>query len=117
MQLKSTISTVLLFTRNGMGEGPADLQQKLAEKYLTLTLASGILPDRIIFYTQGVHLVCEGSQVLSQLQEMTSRGVDLIICKTCTDTFGVTDKVKVGVIGGMPDILETLQKADKVISL
>ncbi|GAP20004.1 DsrE family protein [Leptolinea tardivitalis] len=112
-----TQSTVLLFTRNGMGDGPAELQQALTEKYLTLTLASGILPDRILFYTEGVHLTCEGSRVLPQLKEMESRGVNLIICKTCTDTFGVTDNVKVGIIGGMPDILESLQKADKVISL
>jgi sulfur relay (sulfurtransferase) complex TusBCD TusD component (DsrE family) len=110
-------STVLLFTRNGLGEGPAELQQTLAEKYLSLTLASNDLPNRILFYTEGVHLACEGSRVLPQLTEMQSRGVELVICKTCTDTFGVTGKVKVGVIGGMPDILETLQKADKVISL
>jgi sulfur relay (sulfurtransferase) complex TusBCD TusD component (DsrE family) len=112
-----TKSTVLLFTRNGLGDGSADLQQTLAEKFLTLTLASNDLPDRILFYTQGVHLVCEGSRVLPQLKELKSRGVELIICKTCTDTFGVTDKVQIGIIGGMPDILESLQKADKVVSL
>lgn len=110
-------STVLLFTRNGMGEGPADLQQTLAEKYLTLTLTSGELPGRILFYTDGVRLVCEGSRVLPQLAELESRGVDLLVCKTCTDTFGLTEKVKVGIIGGMPDILESLQKAEKVVSL
>lgn len=110
-------STVLLFTRNGMGEGPAELQQTLVEKYLTLTLTSNILPARILFYTDGVRLTCEGSRVLSQLEEMSNRGVDLVICKTCTDTYGLTDKVQVGIIGGMPDILESLQKAEKVISL
>lgn len=110
-------STILLFTRNGMGEGPADLRQLLVEKYLTLTLASGDLPDRILFYTEGVYLTCEGSRVLPQLTELETRGTRLIICKTCTDTFGVTDKVKVGIIGGMPDILESIQQADKVVSL
>ncbi|NMB53768.1 MAG: hypothetical protein GYA15_03625 [Leptolinea sp.] len=115
--VKMSKSMVVLFTRNGMGEGPAELQQNLAEKYLTLTLESNDLPERIVFYTEGVNLVCEGSRVLPQLKEFESRGVDLLICKTCTDTFGVTDKVRVGIIGGMPDILETLQKAEKVVSL
>ncbi|BCY16178.1 MAG: hypothetical protein GYA12_12280 [Chloroflexi bacterium] len=110
-------STVLLFTRNGMGDGPAELQQILAEKYLSLTLDSGNLPERILFYTEGVHLVCEGSRVLSQLTELENRGTQLIVCKTCVDTFGVTDKVKVGIVGGMPDILESIQQADKVVSL
>lgn len=110
-------STVLLFTRHGMGEGPADLQQTLTEKYLSLTLTSGVLPNVILFYTEGVYLTCEGSRVLPQLKEMESKGTRLIICKTCTDTFGITDKVKVGIIGGMPDILEAIQQADKVVSL
>jgi len=112
-----TKSTVLLFTRNGMGEGPGNLQQTLAEKYLNLTLASGNLPDCVLFYTEGVHLTCEGSSVLPQLTELEARGTRLIICKTCIDSLGVTDKVKVGIIGGMPDILESIQQADKVISL
>ncbi|MEI8131267.1 MAG: DsrE family protein [Leptolinea sp.] len=109
--------TVLLFTRFGLGEGPSVLQQSLAEKFLSLTLLSNELPAKILFYTNGVHLVCEGSPVLEQLKEMQTRGVELIVCKTCTDTYGKTDKVQVGIIGGMPDILEALQKAEKVISL
>jgi sulfur relay (sulfurtransferase) complex TusBCD TusD component (DsrE family) len=112
-----TKSTVLLFTRNGMGEGPADLQQILAEKFFSLTLASGNLPECILFYTEGVHLTCEGSSVLPQLAELEARGTSLIICKTCIDSLGVADKVKVGIVGGMPDIIESIQQADKVISL
>jgi sulfur relay (sulfurtransferase) complex TusBCD TusD component (DsrE family) len=110
-------STVIIFTRNGMGEGPAELQQILAEKYLTLTIQSNILPNRILFYTEGVLLTCEGSPVLAQLKELETKGTNLIICKTCVDAFGVADKVKVGIIGGMPDILESIQQAGKVISL
>jgi sulfur relay (sulfurtransferase) complex TusBCD TusD component (DsrE family) len=110
-------STVLLFTRNGMGEGPAELQQILAEKYLSLTLASGSLPEVILFYTEGVFLTCEGSRVLPQLAEFESKGTRLVICKTCLDMLNAADKVKVGIVGGMPDILEATQKADRVISL
>jgi sulfur relay (sulfurtransferase) complex TusBCD TusD component (DsrE family) len=112
-----TKSTVILFTRNGLGDGPAELQQILVEKFLSLTLASNELPAKMLFYTDGVKLTCEGSKVIPQLIEMQNRGVELIICKTCTDTFNLTDKVQAGIIGGMPDILEALQKAEKVISL
>ena len=44
-------------------------------------------------------------------------GVRLIICSTCLDYFGLTEKVRVGIVGGMPDILEAQSKAAKVISL
>ena len=46
--------TVLLFTRNGLGDAPADLQGKLAQKFLTLINESGMLPAKILFYTDGV---------------------------------------------------------------
>ena len=43
--------------------------------------------------------------------------MELILCKTCLDFFGLSEKVEVGIIGSMADILECMAKADKVISL
>ena len=110
-------NTVILFTRNGMGQAPQDLQQTLAAKFLSLTLESGDLPAKILFYTDGVRLACEESPVLSQLAELEKRGVELVLCKTCLDYFGLSAKVKAGIVGGMGDILTALQKAEKVIAL
>jgi hypothetical protein len=41
----------------------------------------------------------------------------LIVCSTCLNYFNLTDKVQVGIVGGMGDILEAQIKADKVITL
>ena len=112
-----TQDTVLLFTRFGLGHGPEDLQKMLAGKFLSLTLESGHLPAKILFYTDGVRLACEGSPVIEALHQFEARGVELILCKTCLDSFGLSAKVQAGIIGGMGDIIEVLQKADKVISL
>jgi len=109
--------TVLLFTRNGLGEAPADLQGKLAQKFLTLINESGLLPAKILFYTDGVKLACTGSPILDQLKQLESRGVELVLCKTCLDYFGLGEKVEAGIVGGMPDIIEAMTKAGKVISL
>lgn len=109
--------TVILFTRNGLGDAPAELQQVLVAKFLTLTLESGELPGKILFYTEGVKLVCEGSAVIPQLKEMEKRGVELVICQTCLNFFNLAEAVRAGVVGGMGDILTTLQKAAKVLSV
>ncbi len=109
--------SVILFTRYGMGETQGDLPLRLAVKYLTLTLQSGVFPGKILFYTDGVRLACEGSPVLEQLRELESSGVELVLCQTCLETFGLSQQVKVGVVGGMGDILDALQNAEKVISL
>jgi len=108
---------VYLFTRNGMGHGPADLQTALAKKMLTLTLQSGELPARILFYTDGVRLACEGSTVLDELRALETAGVELILCQTCLKTYDLINQVQVGIVGGMGDILQTLQQAPRVISL
>jgi len=109
--------TILLFTRAGMGDAPAGLQQALAQKFLALTLESGSLPAKILFYTEGVRLACGGSPVLDALRELEARGVELVLCQTCLTFFGLAGEVQVGVVGGMGDILEALQKAGKVVSL
>jgi hypothetical protein len=108
---------VYLFTRFGLGDGPEGLQQLLATKFLSLTLDSGNLPARMLFYTDGVRLACTGSPVIDLLQRFEAQGCELILCKTCLDTFQLSDQVQVGIVGGMGDIIETLQKAPNVISL
>jgi sulfur relay (sulfurtransferase) complex TusBCD TusD component (DsrE family) len=110
-------NTILLFTRNGLGHGPQDLQTTLVKKFLALQLESGSLPAKMLFYTDGVRLACAGSGVIDLLKQAEQRGVELVLCKTCLDYFGLTDTVLVGVVGGMGDIIEAMQKAEKVISV
>lgn len=109
--------SVLVFTRNGLGQAPEDLQQLLAVKFLGLISQAGQVPAKILFYTDGVKLACQGSPVLEQLRALEAQGVELLLCKTCLDFFGLAETVAVGIVGGMPDIIEAMQKAGKVISL
>ncbi|NLC12929.1 MAG: hypothetical protein GX768_02630, partial [Chloroflexi bacterium] len=51
------------------------------------------------------------------LRNLEEAGVELIVCSTCLEYFGLVEQVRVGKVGGMPNILAALQQADKVISL
>ena len=113
----TTMNTVIVITNNGMGHGPEDLQLTLFGKYLQLLDQNGELPAAICFYTEGVKLVTDGSPVLEQLRALEIKDVRLIVCSTCLNYFGLTDKVKACIAGSMADILEAQQKAGKVISL
>ena len=110
-------NTVILVARHGMGSADPELQLKLFATYLRLLLENGKLPGAICFYTDGVKLAVEGSPVLESLAQLQERGVHLVLCKTCLDFFGLAEKVRVGVIGGMGDILAAQTMATKVISL
>ncbi len=110
-------NTVILVTNNGMGKADEKLQQLLFAKYLELLLQHEDLPAAFCFYTEGVKLVCQGSPVLESLHSLESKGVHLIICSTCLNYFNLTESVRVGIVGGMGDILEAQMKAGKVITL
>lgn len=109
--------TVILVTSNGMGKADEKLQLILIEKYLELLLQGSSLPAAICFYTDGVKLVCDGSPVIAQLQKLEARNVRLILCSTCLHYFGLTDKVQVGIVGGMGDIIDAQFKAAHVITI
>jgi intracellular sulfur oxidation DsrE/DsrF family protein len=109
--------TVILVANNGMGKGPEDLQITLIGKYLDLLNQQTELPAAICFYTEGVLLVVEGSPIIEKLKVLEKKGVRLIVCSTCLNYFGLTEKVKIGIVGGMGDILEAQWKAGKVIAL
>jgi sulfur relay (sulfurtransferase) complex TusBCD TusD component (DsrE family) len=110
-------TTVILFTRNGMGDGPADLQQALVRKFLSLNLEHELLPAKILFYTDGVMLACQGSTVIDLLKQYEEKGVELVLCSTCLERYGLNDQVEAGIVGGMGDIIDALSKAPKVLSL
>jgi intracellular sulfur oxidation DsrE/DsrF family protein len=76
-----------------------------------------MLPAAICLYTEGVKMVVEGSPVLTELQQLAALGVDVIVCNTCLDYFDLRDKLRVGVVGGMADIVEAQWRAKKVITV
>jgi intracellular sulfur oxidation DsrE/DsrF family protein len=110
-------SMVILFTRNGIGVAPDDLSQILIKNYLNLLKDEKKLPAALLFYGEGVKLVCEGSQVLDSLGILEAKGVKLIACKTCLNYFELPGKTKVGQIGTMADILTFQMEARKVITV
>ena len=113
-------NTIILINKEGMGftdDKNSTLQLKLLDTYFNLLLQNDTLPSAICFYTDGVKLVVEGSPLLEKMTLLEQRGVRLIICSTCLNYFGIADKVRVGIVGGMPDIIEAQVNADKVVTL
>jgi hypothetical protein len=110
-------STVILFTREGLGSGDQALQLALAGKDHGQLQAGDLAPRALCFYTEGVHLVVEGSPVLEPLRALEKRGCRLLVCTTCLEFYGLNDRQRVGTACAMPDILSAQLEATKVITL
>lgn len=109
---------VIIFKNNGLGQtSEQPLKDKLTKTFLTLTKQNPNLPRTVCFYTDGVKLACEGSPVLDELRSLEDMGVRLVLCQTCLDYFGLRDKVQVGIVGGMADIMTAIWQADSVVTV
>jgi len=116
--MEATKAIVIIFNGKGMGDtNEQPLKDKLAKTFLTLTKQNPNLPRAICFYTEGVRLACEESPVLEELLALEAAGVHLILCQTCLDYLGLKDKVKVGIVGGMGDIMAAMWQADTVVTV
>lgn len=110
-------NTLIQVTQNGMGTGSEELGLKLITNYFKLLDADGRLPKIIVFYNAGVKIVCEGSPAIEALKNLEQKGVKMLACKTCLDYYKLTDKINIGSIGSMPDIITLQSDASKVINL
>jgi intracellular sulfur oxidation DsrE/DsrF family protein len=116
MQTKKK-STAIMLTTNGMGNANPELSKVLFSNYLKLIEEENLIPNAILFYGEGVKTVIENSPFLDALSNLEKQGVNLIVCKTCLNFFGILDKLKVGKIGTMTDIIHYQWSVDKVITL
>lgn len=111
---------VLLVTQEGLGRvDPADRQfgVEMFDRFLHALEGQAVRPTTICFYTNGVKLVCEGSPALLGLGLLHGMGVRLVVCRTCLEHFHIADKVKVGEVAGMNDIVALLSEADSVVTV
>lgn len=87
------------------------------DRFLHALEARAATVTAICFYTEGVKLVCHGSPVVPSLQLLQSMGVRLVICGTCLEYFNLSEKVAVGEVGGMNDIVGLLLGANHVVTV
>jgi hypothetical protein len=99
-------STDILLTNDGMGNADQELQHRLIRTNLALLNKQDMLPSVICFLTKGVKLATEGSPVLDLLSSLEDKGVWLIVCQTCLHHFRLEEKFRVGIVGGMGDLLQ-----------
>ena len=57
----------------------------------------------------------EGSESLEDLRKLESQGVRILTCGTCLNYYGLTEKLAVGAVTNMYEIVETLAGAGKVV--
>jgi len=107
--------TVFSIISDTMGKGSDELGTILMKAFIHTVIDLEAGPDVMIFYNAGVKLAIEGSDVLDDLQKLEEKGIKILVCGTCANYFGITEKVAVGIISNMDDIADTLSRAGHIV--
>jgi selenium metabolism protein YedF len=102
-------------TSEFMGQGDDKLGKILIKSFFTALSVIDELPTSIVFYNSGVKLASTASEVSDLLREIEGKGVEIILCGTCIDYFGLGKDIAAGKIGDMYLILQKLSAAGSVI--
>jgi selenium metabolism protein YedF len=108
---------VIVIQGDSMGKGDDDLGKKLLCNFLRKLTLQEILPKAIIFYNSGVKLLAEGTPVLVELEALEKKGVDLIACGTCVNYFELEEKILVGRVSDMQEIVSHVIKDERVVTI
>ena len=98
-----------------LGSGADTLGATLMKGFLYALSQQERLPRTILFYNGGAKITTEGSVSIEDLKNMEAQGVEIRTCGTCLNYYGLTDKLAVGSVTNMYDIVETMTSAGKVI--
>lgn len=106
---------VVALSANVMGSGEEKLGKALMKAFIFALTKQDVLPETILCYNSGAYLTCEGSDSLEDFKALEAEGVQIMTCGTCLDFYGIKEKLAVGSVTNMYDIVETMENAGSVI--
>ncbi len=110
-----SISTAIVFASDVMGKGDNSLGTTLIDAFCHTLIEIRPIPEVMIFYNKGVFLTVKGSSVIDVLQQFEKQGVRMLVCGSCLNFYNLGDRLAVGNISNMFEILEALNMAQKII--
>ena len=105
---------VVVISSKTMGSNE-ELGVVLMKSFIFALTKQDQLPKEMIFYNEGIFLTTNEGDILNDLKYLESQGVDIVSCGTCLDFFNRKELLQVGTVTNMYDIVERMEKAEKII--
>lgn len=107
--------TIVVIDSDKMGEGDEEFSKTLLKGFIYALSSQDIPPAKIIFYNTGVRMTTEGSASIEDLKVLANAGAKIYSCGACLNNYGLSEKLLVGEVTNMYDIVGYLMDADIVI--
>lgn len=110
------VRTVVYLHSDGVGHGDQKLAEVLMGAYLeTLMHFAGSI-SHILLINSGVKIIGVDSPFKDYMSELAGVGVIVLACGTCVKHFELSEKLAVGKVSNMVEIVTVLSEAEKVLS-
>ena len=106
---------VVVISSDTMGSGDEQLGKKLMKAFIFALTNQDEAPEKVICYNKGAYLTTEDPDTIKDLKSLEEAGTTVMTCGTCLDFYGLKEKLQVGIISNMYDIVEAQMNASLII--
>ncbi|MBQ6776423.1 MAG: sulfurtransferase-like selenium metabolism protein YedF [Synergistaceae bacterium] len=105
----------ILVAHDVLGGNDKELGEVLMKAFLGCLSKLSKRPAVMAFMNEGVKLVLPESSACDYIKDLEKAGTKILVCGTCTTHFNITDKIAVGTISNMFEIMEMITGADNTL--
>jgi selenium metabolism protein YedF len=106
---------IVVISSDTMGDGDIALGSLLICNFIKALKDLDTLPGKIIFYNNGVKLAKKDSPVVDHLRQLEKMGVEIILCSTCVNHYGLAEHTGAGIQSDMFTIVQKMADASKIL--
>jgi len=117
MPLDIVSGMIFLITGDQIGISAGEPGKKLMQTFLYSLAQLPKAPSIILLINAGVKLAAQGSEALEHLKTLAEHGADIRSCGQCLNFYGLTEKLAVGKITNMMEIVEFLTSSRRTITI
>jgi len=108
---------IVAISGDTMGSGTEELGKILIKSFIASLAELPEPPKYVIFFNSGAKLTAKGANTVEDLQKLTDKGTEILICGTCVNYYNLQDNLAVGKIVNMHEITAKMTAADNVINI
>jgi selenium metabolism protein YedF len=112
---RQAVGNVVLISSAQLGDGERELGDILMRAFIKTLKEVEPAPQALLFVNSGVWLTTEGSPLLPDLRDLVASGSQVLSCGTCLDYYHLKEKLAVGIVTNMFEIVSLLSDSDRVL--
>lgn len=116
--IASDVSNAVLLIKNEfLGDGNDELGKVLMKGFLYTITETKPYPEKVVLLNSAVKLSTVNEETIAHLKKLEEAGTKIYSCGTCLNYYDLADQLKVGVVGNMYDVVESLNSTTNRIIL